>query len=93
MEETFSIGSRVPLESRSESYDHARVASGNIDNTLVESIWHELNGRVDREYIDQAILEANSRYQNAVIKTFVPIFIRRYVLNKLRTEYNFKNNL
>ena len=93
MEETFSIGSRVPLESRSESYDHASVASGNIDNTLVESIWHELNGRVDREYIDQAILEANSRYQNAVIKTFVPKFIRRYVLNKLRTEYNFKNNL
>ena len=56
------------------------------DDTLVELIWKELNGRVDREQIRQAILKVKATYQDATVKTFVPIFIRREVLEMLQKE-------
>jgi polyribonucleotide nucleotidyltransferase len=63
--------------------DHESSISENVDNALIESIWEDLDGHVDREYIRRAVLEARARYQHATIKTFIPIFTRRYVLNKL----------
>jgi hypothetical protein len=58
-------------------------ASGMVDNALIESIWKALDSRVDREQITQAILEAEAGYKNARVKTFIPIFIRRDVLERL----------
>ena len=85
MEEGLSIGIKTSIETKIEVDDRASSTSGNIDNALIESIWKELNGRVDREYISQAVLEASARYQHAPIKTFIPIFIRRYVLDRLQS--------
>ena len=84
MEEGLSIAIKSPIETRIEVDARASSTSGNIDNALIESIWKELNGRVDREYIRRAVLEAKARYQHATIKTFIPIFIRRYVLDRLQ---------
>ena len=63
--------------------DSAGIGSGFVDNALIESIWKTLDGRLDREQIRQAILEAEAGYQNAHVKTFIPIFIRRDVLKRL----------
>ena len=84
MQEAFSIGKNSGIETKTEVDDRISIASGNIDNALIELIWKELNGRLDREDISRAVLEAKARYQNATIKTFLPIFIRRYVLERLQ---------
>ena len=84
MEKSLSIGINSGIETKTEVDDHTSIASGNIDNALIESIWKELNGRVDREDIRRAVLEAKARYHNAATKIFIPIFIRRYVLDRLQ---------
>ncbi|KPK06585.1 MAG: hypothetical protein AMJ56_14395 [Anaerolineae bacterium SG8_19] len=63
--------------------DSAGIGNGFVDNALIESIWKALDSRVDREQITQAILEAEAGYKNARVKTFIPIFIRRDVLERL----------
>ncbi len=84
MEEGISIAIKSPIETKIEFDDRASSPGGNIDNVLIESIWIELDGRVDRDYIRRAILEASEKFQHAPIKTFIPIFIRRYVLERLQ---------
>ena len=84
MEEGLSIGKNSSIETKTEVDDRASTTSGSIDNALIESIWNEMNGRVDRDNINQAVLEARARYQQATIETFIPIFIRRYVLERLQ---------
>ena len=57
----------------------------NLDvETLVEQICDELEGAVDRAYVDQVVQEMASRYQHARVRDFVPIFIRRDVIDLLR---------
>jgi hypothetical protein len=84
MEERLSIGRKSPMETKIEVDDHASNTSGYIENALIESIWKDLNGCVEREYIRRVVLEARARYEHATIKTFIPIFIRRYVLKRLQ---------
>jgi hypothetical protein len=84
MEEELSIGNKSPTESKIEIDDRPSSSNVNIDNALIESIWNDLNGRVDREYICRTVLEASTRYKHATITTFIPIFIRRYVLEMLQ---------
>ena len=67
MQEAFSIGKNSGIETKTEVDDRISIASGNIDNALIESIWKELNERVDREDISRAVLEAKARYQHAAI--------------------------
>jgi hypothetical protein len=84
MEEGLSIEKNSSIETKTEVDDRASTTSGNIDNALIESIWKEMDGRVDRDNINQAVLEARARYQQATIDSFIPIFIRRYVLERLQ---------
>jgi len=84
MEEALSTGIKSSFETNTEVDERVSIASENTDNALIESIWEELNGRVDRDNINQAVLEARARYQNAAIKTYLPIFIRRDVLARLK---------
>lgn len=84
MEETLSTGIKSSIEINTEVDERVSIASENNDNALIESIWEELNGCVDRENISRTILEAKARYQNAAINTYLPILIRRYVLERLQ---------
>ena len=52
--------------------------------TLVEQICDELEGAVDQAVVDQVVQEMVSRYRHATVKAFVPIFIRRDVIDLLR---------
>jgi len=86
MEENLSITTNSSTIAQAGDGDSAGIRSGYVDKALTESIWKALDGRVGREQIRQAILEAEAGYQNATVKAFIPIFIRREVLERLSTN-------
>lgn len=55
----------------------------NVD-TITEQILTELNGVASRSTIQEVLSEVLPRYENARIQTFVPIFVRRDVVEQLR---------
>jgi hypothetical protein len=55
-----------------------------VDNDWVELIWNELDGTVERESIRRAIVEAEAKYKHSQVKTYVPILMRRYILQSLK---------
>jgi hypothetical protein len=54
------------------------------DDSLVETLWHDLDGQVPRDQIDLTVTEIVQHFQNAKVTTFVPIFIHRRALEQLR---------
>jgi formaldehyde-activating enzyme involved in methanogenesis len=52
--------------------------------TLVEQIWLELDGAVDRAVIEQVVQEVLPRFDDARVKSFVPIFIRKEAKDRLK---------
>ena len=55
-----------------------------VVDTIVEQIWKDLNGAVPRSVIQDVLVEVVPRYEKARIQTFVPIFIRRDAVQRLR---------
>ncbi len=55
-----------------------------MDNSLVEKLWRDLDGRVSQERIFQAVTEIAAKYQEATVTAFVPIFVHRQALEQLR---------
>ena len=54
-----------------------------VDEVLVEQIWRDAQGKVSRMQIQQLVMEAASEFAHAKITTYVPIFVRRQVREKL----------
>lgn len=54
--------------------------------TLTELIWTEMRGTVPRPLIRQVLAEVKPKFEDARIKTFVPIFIHRQAITQLRAE-------
>ena len=52
--------------------------------TLVEQIWLELDSTVDRTVIVQVIQEVLPRFEDAPVRSFIPIFIRKEAMNRLK---------
>jgi hypothetical protein len=52
---------------------------------VIEQIWKELGGTVSRPAICQELAEVIPAFDNARITTYVPIFVRRRTLARLRT--------
>jgi len=69
------------------------VGTGAIDSAdgkwdveaFVEPIWIDLGGMVSRSAIRQVLTEIIPRYENARVQTFVPIFVRKEVVQRLRS--------
>jgi hypothetical protein len=59
-----------------------------MDDSLIEQIWHDLDGKVNREQICQVVTEIAAEFRTATVTTFVPIFIRRQAREKLETRVN-----
>jgi phage FluMu protein gp41 len=55
---------------------------------LVDQIWQDLDGQVSREQVRQITAEVAAEFHKATITTFVPIFVRRQALRKLKAEMN-----
>ena len=59
-----------------------------VDEVLVEQIWRDVQGNVSRMQIQQLVREANSEFAQAKVTTYVPIFVRRQLYEKLRSRLN-----
>ena len=53
-------------------------------DTVTEQIFGELKGTVARSIIQKVIKDVIPKYEGALINTFVPIFIRRDVVDQLK---------
>jgi len=57
-----------------------------VDDALVEMLWKDLDGQVSRQQIARAVSQIASRFDEATVTAFVPIFIRRQALEYLRRD-------
>ena len=71
------------------NHDHVM---NDIDDSLIEQIWHDLDGQVTREQIRQAVTEIADEFRSAKVTAFVPIFIRRQARAKLTARVNESRN-
>lgn len=55
-----------------------------VNDTLIEKIWCDLDKQITRKQIRQAALEVAADFRSATITTFIPIFIHRRTVEKLR---------
>jgi hypothetical protein len=53
---------------------------------LVEEIWCELEGQVAKPLIYQVATEVAGAFEQAKVRAYVPILVRRYTLERLRTR-------
>ncbi|HMQ50882.1 MAG TPA: hypothetical protein PKE64_12565 [Anaerolineae bacterium] len=53
---------------------------------MVEQIRNDLQGRVSGSAIRQALLEILPKYEHARVRRYIPIFVCREVLDRLRVE-------
>jgi|WetSurMetagenome_2_1015567.scaffolds.fasta_scaffold1525263_1 hypothetical protein len=53
---------------------------------MTDVLWGEMHGRVERPVIRQALEDSLSSYGDVHVWTFVPILMRRNVLEKFQTE-------
>jgi len=59
-----------------------------VDDALIETLWHELDRRLPRERVGCVVAEVALGFQNASVKIYLPIFIHRRALDRLRQELN-----
>lgn len=55
-----------------------------VDEVLVEVIWSELDGRIDREQVRETALIIAQEFTDATVTAFVPLFIRRRTFERLK---------
>ena len=56
------------------------------DDALIETIWHELDRQVPHERVRHVVAEIAREFQDAKVKTFVPMLVHRRALEWLRQE-------
>ncbi|MCB9421996.1 MAG: hypothetical protein H6667_19505 [Ardenticatenaceae bacterium] len=59
-------------------------AMNEADDLLVEKVWHDLDEQLPREQVGRVVAEIAHGYQNAKVKTFLPILIHREALEQLQ---------
>ncbi len=77
-----SLDARQPLV---EDEPEANPLSQDIEATT-EQIWYEFNGEMSREGIREVVIEAASAYEDVRIGLYVPIFLYRDVIQRLRAD-------
>ena len=69
--------------------EHAAPANdgpeGEIE-AMIEEVWHQLQGRVNRTEILQVLLEILPKYEDARVKLYVPILVHREAVDVLRAR-------
>ena len=54
------------------------------ERVVVEQIWNDLQGTVERSTIRQELTQVIPRFQNARVRAYIPIFLRRVTTERLR---------
>ena len=55
-------------------------------DSLIERTWRDFKGEVPRSRISEVIADFILRYEDAKVKTFLPILIRRQAIDLLNAE-------
>lgn len=55
-----------------------------VDDPVIEAIWSDLDGRVDREQVREVALNVAQEFADATVTSFVPLFIRRRTYERLK---------
>ena len=63
-----------------------------VDDALVDMIWKDLDGQVSRQQIAGAVTQIATRFEEATVTAFVPIFIRRQALEYLKRDCTSKSD-
>jgi hypothetical protein len=58
-------------------------------DTVTEQIFGELNGTAARSTIHEVVMDVIPKYEGAPVQIFVPIFIRRDVVDQLKAMQAF----
>ena len=77
------------MNSRSLETDDGAIAKDLLDldvESIVEQVWNDLQGVVDRPAIRYEIGEVIPAFAGARIRTYVPIFVRRNTVRRLRAR-------
>jgi hypothetical protein len=67
---------------------HPNDSVDGIEDVLVEAIWHGLGRQLSRERVRCVVAEIATGFQDARVKTFVPILVRRRAIDRLKHEMN-----
>jgi hypothetical protein len=59
-----------------------------VDDSLIEKVWCDLDRQVPRDRVSCVVFEVALGFQNATVKTFLPIIVHRRALERLRQEMN-----
>ena len=59
-----------------------------IDDVFIDTIWYELDRQLSRERVCCVVAEVTLGFKDATVKTFLPIFVRRQALERLKQELN-----
>ena len=70
------------LSAKGKTYD----ALDGVDDSLVEKVWLDLDRQLPRERVSRVVDEVALGFQNATVKTFLPILVHRRALERLRQE-------
>ena len=60
----------------------------NENDSIIEKVWQDLDGQLSREQIGQTVTEIALKYQDATVQAFVPIFIHRQAVERLKRQLN-----
>lgn len=60
----------------------------NENNSIIEKVWQDLDGQLSREQIGSLVAEIALEFQDATVKAFVPIFIHREAVERLKSQLN-----
>ncbi len=55
-----------------------------VDDPVIEAIWSDLDGRVDREQVREVALNVAQEFADATVTSFIPLFIRRRTYERLK---------
>jgi len=59
-----------------------------VDESLIEKVWCDLDRQVPRDRVSYVVAEVALKFQDATVKTFLPILVHRRALERLRQEIN-----
>ena len=63
-----------------------------LDEALIEKVWYDLDWKLPRERVRCVVAEIALGFQDARVKSFLPIFIYRRALERLKQEINETNS-
>jgi len=55
-----------------------------VDESLVEKVWRDLDEQLPREQVAHVVAEIALEFQDATVKTFLPILIHRQAMARLK---------